>query len=59
MAVGLSDLGACRSLLPGRFLIPVGGCVDPRTTMRSEVLGQSKTPLISFGNEPATIRFVA
>jgi hypothetical protein len=55
MAVRLSALRAGRRLPPGRFLalISVRGCVDPRTIMRLEGLGQLKNPVTSSGVKPA------
>jgi hypothetical protein len=56
MAVRLSAFCAGRPLPPGRFLVltSVKGCVDPRTIVLLEGLGQLKNPMTQAGIEPAT-----
>jgi hypothetical protein len=58
MVVRLSALRAGRPLPLGRFpvLISVTDGVDPRATVRLEVLGQLKNSLASSGIETATFR---
>jgi hypothetical protein len=61
MAVSLSALSAGRPLPPGRFLVLVSvtGCVDPRTIVRLEGLGQLKNPMTLSKIESETFRLVA
>jgi hypothetical protein len=57
----MSALRSGRPLPPGRFLVLISviGCVDPRTILRLERLGQLKNPMTSSEVEPATFRLVA
>jgi hypothetical protein len=63
MAVRLSALRAGHFLPSGKFLalISFRGCVEPRSIVRLEGLGQlkkkMKNPIISWGMEPATLGF--
>jgi hypothetical protein len=46
-----------RPLLPGRFLVLLSvSCVDPRSIVRLEGLGQLKNSMTSLGFEPKTFR---
>jgi hypothetical protein len=51
-----SAFRAGRPLPPGSFLVLISviGCVDPRTIVRLEGLGQLKNPMTSLGIEFAT-----